>query len=688
MNKDGRYLELLKQQKPFATSSVSDPKDHNFPDVVSINDKVYQSIIDLTRIKSQDPSRPLAALVLGEAGFGKTHLINRLIRNADSQHDFSFRVAYIQPIENPAQTYSYLLREIVTNLFYPIQNNRPPTILHEILAEIIKNVLIKSNFKNSALKKKVHTILQNNPVDMFYQLDLNISLWKNVEKKLKSNYSNICPPVFFQVLMQLRYNDRRFAIIEWLKCNTLDAEMANMLHIKPSNLSTHPAREQAARDMIKYLSALIGICSQPLLICFDRLENLETAEKVQSFGRMVEFLVDDAKTMLPVTFCRGDLWFNILENKFNTHVSQRLKSNVFELMGCNADQALELIASRLTWAYGCSDHNYYPFNKDMLVNKFSNRLRSTRDILQKANNLARNFIDPKEIPPVTEQLIAHFRSHYQKVLDEFERHAPERSRIQRALRIFFEIKDFAVDNAFGDKYIDFGFSVDIPVSKKGIVIIDVQNHHRSVGASIKRGIDFLNTHPASCAMYFRDERCLLPSRWKSTNDRLNQFKNQGGHVLILDRNEAAQCFAITLMSYAIKEGDISIETQADLDMRKASIDDFLHFLHEYIFREPFTLFKKIADILKLRKRITPESLMDQKSKNKMILNKTIECLRPQPMMMASTDNILTFLSNNAIQTHINELMPLIRRFNDRFVIHQSKTETIVMIKKEWINAQP
>jgi len=693
MNKDARYLEILQHRQPFVSSNVSDPKDHIFPDVPSINEKVYHCVIDLIRMKSQNPSVPIAALILGEAGYGKTHLINRLIRTVDSHHDLTYRVAYIQPIEDPAQTYSYLLREIVTNLFYPIKNNYPPTIMHGILAELIKEVLIKSTFSDPMLKEKVHKILQNNPVDIFYELDPKMSLWLNVEKKLKKMYSNVCPPVFFQILMQLRFNDRLFAIIEWLKCNTLDADMAKMLRIKPDHLSSISATEQASRDMIKTLSTLIGICNHPLLVCFDRLENLDSNDKVQSFGRMVEFLVDDARAMMPVAFCRGDLWNNILKHKFNTHVSERLESNTFELLGCDVNQALELIASRLTWAYGNSNHNFQPFDRNMLEEIFSNRLRNTRYIIQKANKLLRHLIMPIEIKPVSTQLKSNFCAYFQKVLDEFDRYAPERSRFRRALRLFFEIKDFSVDIQFGDKYIDFGFSQNIQTAKKGIVIIDVENHHRAVGASIKRGIDFLDKNPQACALYFRDERSLLPSRWLSTNAALAQFKSKGGHVLILDRNEAAQCFAITLMHYAIKEGDVSVETQ-DIDMRNASIDEFLHFLYENILHEPFTLFKKMADILNLRKKIGKKGKVDPtptpkpKPKNQTILNKTIECLRPQPMMMASTDNILAYLSDNDIQTNIDNLMRLIQRFNDRFVIHRSKTETIIMIKKEWMNAQP
>jgi Cdc6-like AAA superfamily ATPase len=687
MKKDVKNINILKQRQPFVSSSVSDPKDHIFPDVPAINGKVYQSVIDLVRMKSHNPSIPLAALVLGEAGYGKTHLINRLIRNADNQKDLTYRVAYIQPIEDPAQTYSYLLREIVTNLFYPITDNCPPTIMHGILAEIIKKILLKATFNNSALKNQVHQILQKNPVNLFYELESNLSLWRNVEKKLKATYSNICPPEIFHVLMQLRYNNRRFAIIEWLKCNTLDAEMAKLLRIKPVNLSSIPAKEQAARDMIKHLSTLIGICNQPLLICFDRLENLDTDDKVSSFGRMVTFLIDDAKTMIPVAFCRGDLWTNILKNKFNRHVSERLESNKFELSGCDVDMALELIASRLTWAYGNPDHDFKPLDKQKLEETFRNRLRSSRNIIQIANKLLNN-IDPIDIKPVIEQLKEQYSAYYQKVLDEFDRHAPERSRIKRALLLFFEIRNFVVDTQYGDKYIDFGFSQDMTDANKGIVIIDVQNHHRSVGASLKRGTDYLSNHPKAYVLYFRDERCLLPSRWKSTNAALDHLKKQGGHVLLLDRNEAAQCYAITLMNYAIKEGDISVDISQNLDARKASVEDFLHFLHECIAREPFTLFKKIADILKLRKKLTPPVIVDPKTKNKIILNKTIECLRPQPMMMASTENILTFLSDNAIQTNGDELMMLIKRFNDRFVIHRSKTETIIMIKKEWMNAQP
>jgi len=46
------------------------------------------------------------------------------------------------------------------------------------------------------------------------------------------------------------------------------------------------------------------------------------------------------------------------------------------------------------------------------------------------------------------------------------------------------------------------------------------------------------------------------------------------------------------------------------------------------------------------------------------------------------------LIDSGIQTEKKELTDVINRFNDRFAIYPSKTDTIVMIRKEWINAQP
>ena len=86
---------------------------------------------------------------------------------------------------------------------------------------------------------------------------------------------------------------------------------------------------------------------QPLVVCFDRLENLETDEHIHALGKMVEFLVDKAQAMLPVVCFRGMQWEEKFRHKLNQHISSRLETNKFELRGCTPEQALAIVRSRL-----------------------------------------------------------------------------------------------------------------------------------------------------------------------------------------------------------------------------------------------------------------------------------------------------------------------------------------------------
>jgi len=689
-------LKILESNNPFASSSVSDPKDHPFPDVPSINKKVYDSLIRLLRHKLLHPSMGLAALVLGEAGDGKSHLIHRLLKNRNSYDDLHYMLAYIHPIEDPGQTFSYLLREMVTNLFYPIAANSPFSIMDELMANLYKHTIQNAGLKiNAETRKKINAIFKTEPVRLFTDIKLSSNSWKTIQKTVISIHKEKCTTEFFHAIFELRHFEKRHSIMEWLKCNTIDSEEARQINVNSKSYLNISAKEQAARDMIKNISAFISLCQTPFLVCFDRLENLDHIEKVKSFGRMIEFLVDDARSMMPIAFCRGDLWDNQLKRQFNVHVTERLTSNTFVLEGCTTEKALELINSRLTWAYNDAHHDYCPFTKDELEQRFESKMINTRIILQKTNQLLMSMVNPPIVLPIPEQLMIIFRSQYQKVLNDFDRYSPERLRIKRALSKYFEVKNIPTRDE-SEPYIDFSFTTHQPSTQKGIVIIDMNNHHRAVGAALKRGIEFLKKNHNAYAFYIRDERCLFPKppKWKVTNELLDQFTTIGGHAIMMNRNEAAQCYAITLMIYAIKEGDISIETPS-FQNEKVTIKNFVQFLKAYVDHEPLSLLKQFTRILKLKKEKKPKTLIpdepdkpDIKYGKKEIMKTIIEYLRPIPMMLARINEVRQYLIDSGIQTEKKELTDVIKRFNDRFAIYPSKTDTIVMIRKEWINAQP
>ncbi len=116
-------IELLKKSNPFSSASSGDPWDSKYPHVESINRKTLKGIYNLIRQKNENPEiSNFAAMVLGEVGSGKSHLITRIL-NFCNNFTSPFSFAYIQPIEDPSQTYRYLLREIIVCLCHKIDKS-------------------------------------------------------------------------------------------------------------------------------------------------------------------------------------------------------------------------------------------------------------------------------------------------------------------------------------------------------------------------------------------------------------------------------------------------------------------------------------------------------------------------------------------------------------------------------------
>jgi len=118
MDHDAR-LDLFRRHNPFTSSSVGDPWEATYPNVPSINEHAFRGLWQLIEQKTRSPALNCAGLILGEVGSGKTHLLGRILTRS-KQTRFPCAFAYIQPLEDPEQTYRYLLREVMVNLFHPM----------------------------------------------------------------------------------------------------------------------------------------------------------------------------------------------------------------------------------------------------------------------------------------------------------------------------------------------------------------------------------------------------------------------------------------------------------------------------------------------------------------------------------------------------------------------------------------
>jgi len=595
---DDARLDLFRRHNPFISSSVGDPWEATYPDVPAINEHAFRGLWQLIAQKTRSPALNCAGLILGEVGSGKTHLLGRILTQS-KQTRSPCAFAYIQPLEDPEQTYRYLLREVMVNLFHPMAASPQITQFRRLVTKVF---------------------LEGSPDRQFSaRLTITRSTFAAIQQRVMRLLRAAYPAIsghFVYVLLQYAVLERRTAAMQWLTGSVLDDADAALLQVPDRTRLSAASLEAEARDILTSLGLLLTRYQQPLVVCFDRLENLETDEHIHALGKMVEFLVDKAQAMLPVVCFRGMQWEEKFRHKLNQHVSSRLETNKFELRGCTPEQALAIVRRRLGAVPGNEQaETLFPFDAEELLKTFHLGLYSPRRVITLANQRLRQILDEEPLPPVSprQKLQEAFASQYQAIMRDFERYQPDRGRLRRALELYVRYgapKCMPAESG-QEKYIDVTTTVHLarttpagtaPVpgtaSVPVIFLIDVEQHHAAVGACLARGVAFLEEEPSGRAVYIRDARCPFPPppTWEATNKKLQLFKEYGGRVVFLDGEQAARWYALALLSYAVREQDITVAGPNNTP-RPITFAEFTAFIEQDISTQKTRTFQEIADAL-------------------------------------------------------------------------------------------
>ncbi len=700
-----KVRQRLRENNPFASSSAGDPWDTKYPYVESVNKAALDGICQLVRQKAATPGENIAALVLGEVGQGKTHLIGKVLEHGRKSGP-AFAFAYVQPIEDPERTFRYLLREVLANFCHPWDASLSSGPVERIIAMIFKESLEEKLGRGKDERFfRVRDKIRENPLNVFNQSLIKPVALEYVENEvldiMASEYPRF-PDHLPKVLLQYRFPDKRKAALRWLKGSITDEEDAILLGIPGRQDGSEAFLEQEARDILYALGELMARYGDPMMVCFDRLENLETDEqKIHSLGRMIEFLVDTAKAMLPIVCLRELKWSETYMNKLNQHVISRLETNAFELEGCTPEQGMEIVRCRLKFAAGDElPDDFFPFDRDELLRAFrQGGIQTPRQFITQANQQLRKILgDAAEPLPPLEQLQEIFDRQRQNILSDPDRHDPDRGRLRRALELFlthvppeagFEVKDL---RRLGEKekYVDFMGQISVPgeTPADAIFIIDVEPSHPAVRASISRGLDFFEKFPSGRAFYIRDGRCPIPSppRWPTTNKVREQFEAHGGQMIVLDTHQAARWYALALFSYAMKEGEVTVMDSGDRE-QSVSEQGFAEFVREKIHGCDDPAFQKLAEMLIHEEPRLPPAPSPPSFPPEVIAEKITEILRPLPMMTASAQTVAASLDTPERSAAPEDILTIISQFQDRFVVFPSKDGEVIMLKKDWVHAQ-
>lgn len=615
-------LETLKLRNPFISASISDPWTDTEPDVPSIHQDVFDFILQAIEQKRTRPQSGIAGLILGEAGAGKTHLITRLHKRA--LKDFkTLLFSYIQPIEDPGQTFRYLLKEIVINLCRPIVANKPVTQLDILLGRVLTELLIKKIRIKQITSVEQRELIKKQKADptFFYRSALlqkvmnSMALEKFGSDFLLTEYPNL-DEQFLKTFFRFRLAHLRAPALSWLKGVVLDEADAQALDVAGRLKANDSFLEQEARTILFSLGLLLARYNYVLLVCFDRMENLETEAHLFAFGKMVELLVDQVPAMLPLAFFRGQLWEERFKPRLNEHVVSRLATNRMILKGCDLEAALNIVQARLAFAYELTpSDDFFPFEKEQLEASFGREVLSPREVIIEANEQLKRILgDARTTKTIAagEKLHEEFTRQFNQLMNNIDSVSPDRLRLRHTLNLYLKsypsqatIKLQAIDFTGENKdTISFicTFREETAGSFTIAFIIDDAEHHKSVNATLLKAIEYQEQSPSHTVFYIRDRKSKFPGPdvWKATHKTLARFKDGGGIFIKLNRAQAMAWYALTFLHYKVVERNVSIPLPNNRT-RPVTENEFMEFVSGIIHnRQQKNLFDLDERILRLR----------------------------------------------------------------------------------------
>jgi hypothetical protein len=241
---------------------------------------------------------------------------------------------------------------------------------------------------------------------------------------------------------------------------------------------------------------------------------------------------------------------------------------------------------------------------------FQMGFHSPRTVITRANARLQHLLEAAPAVPVSplQTLREAYERQYQAIWQDFERYPPDRDRLRRALELYLRHSPPAHRSWLEpvqrpeteDRYVDLiGTLQSGGTTPRSVAfLIDVEPHHVAVGASLARGCELLETQATSLAVYLRDTRCAFPAppQWPATNDKLQHFRKLGGQVIFLEPESAARWYALALLSYAVREGDVTLVTEAH-QVRPVSHDEFVAFIQHAFYGDLSSAFQSLEAAL-------------------------------------------------------------------------------------------
>lgn len=386
---------------PFSSSRVDNPfQDHiDFGGVYQQEFQTLKAV--LADIKADPNLQSKGAVVIGEAGSGKTHLMMRLAKELLRTN----RLLFIRQPNN-AETVLYHTYARILESFAEKVPGRERTQLELLIAnsfiEILKTIdRVTSTQKGQALL----AALEKDSLSLFTHLgnegtQKHREYWNYIEQHISEwwtgRYSSAgySTEILKGIIKFCTYTEpgRKELVRRWLAGNELEPAEADLIGLR--NWQEDLSREEFALEAITVFAKLSTL-DQPLIIIFDQLEGLGLAHNapiLASFGDAVKEILTHVPNSLIILNLFPDRWQQF-RHYFDGSVVDRVSQYIVWL-NRPSEESLKRILSLKAEAVGLSLTQLFSGAnlEDILQQK------SIRAVLNRASQYFRGQVEQNPLP--------------------------------------------------------------------------------------------------------------------------------------------------------------------------------------------------------------------------------------------------------------------------------------------------
>jgi hypothetical protein len=335
------FFAEMRNGNPFEANRVV-PSTMLQHDAEAIHRGAFGQLLELVRKASADGAA-VGVLVWGEAGIGKSHLLARLGQWAGHDHKQALFVYLSNLQAEPEHLPRSLLRGVISILTRGRQRNFHVTPLFYLVNSVVRhavgsNVAQGWQHVSHAYRRLVDEIADSTTAQAAVVDRRAYSVLLRFYQSAHATYKS-------------SEQDDGIArlCVRWLSGDTLDAAEAKLLDLPrlPHDETVSLADDEQIKQVLIALAQLAVYRQQPLVLCFDQVDNL-APEQFTALARFLHALLDGANNLVVVTAgVQSTLVAWRQQGVIQQSTWDRVAQHIVELQRVSIADARQIVLARL-----------------------------------------------------------------------------------------------------------------------------------------------------------------------------------------------------------------------------------------------------------------------------------------------------------------------------------------------------